>query len=646
MLRAQRLAIFSVSSVAALVVAALPGACRSSQSSFGDPPTSFDGDGVDAGFGDGGDDGDEADGGESFGDDTDGGTPSFGATVTQAVSPPPISGGTLLVSRDGTLAVAADPDRDQVYVVNLATSAVTTLALQAGDEPGRLVEDGAARVHVAARSGGVVVSIDLATQTVIARRPVCAAPRGVAYDGTTNDLYVACATGELVTLSAAGGPPLRTVFVDRDLRDVLVGADGTPYVTRLKTAEVITLAADGSIASRHIPPTASTTQMGPGSAWRTIQVAPSAAYPSGGFAMVHQRSFEGVVDTSPGGYGNSVSDTCEPAIVESTITLFTGGTSADAPSAAIASAVLPVDIAASADGSLLAVVAAGNVAIPGAAGVFLIPTLGVAPSPVSMESSCATATSFAPPGQPTAVAFTKTAMLVQTREPAWLYALQLGEAAIPAPIVLSTVSRADTGHEIFHSNSGASIACASCHAEGLEDGRVWQFDQEGHRRSQSLRGTLQGTAPYHWDGKLTDIPNLAQEVFVQRMGGIPLDSDEVTALQSWLFSLPAPPASPASDAASVARGQALFTDSSVGCSSCHSGPKLTNDQTMDVGTGGGFQVPSLVGVGWRAPFLHDGCAATLAARFSAPCDDGVSHGHTASLTAAQVSDLVNYLTTL
>ena len=30
---------------------------------------------------------------------------------------------------------------------------------------------------------------------------------------------------------------------------------------------------------------------------------------------------------------------------------------------------------------------------------------------------------------------------------------------------------------------------------------------------------------------------------------------------------------------------------------CHNGPKLTNAQTVDVGTGAPFQVPSLVGVG-------------------------------------------------
>ena len=47
--------------------------------------------------------------------------PTFGATVVAAVPPPPISGGTLIVSADGRLALAADPDRDLVYGVDLSS---------------------------------------------------------------------------------------------------------------------------------------------------------------------------------------------------------------------------------------------------------------------------------------------------------------------------------------------------------------------------------------------------------------------------------------------------------------------------------------------------------------------------------------------
>src|SRR5438093_1270151 len=59
------------------------------------------------------------------------------APTTAAEAPPPISGGTLLVTRDGTRAVASDPDRDLVYIVDLAKNQVrATVTLAKGDEPG------------------------------------------------------------------------------------------------------------------------------------------------------------------------------------------------------------------------------------------------------------------------------------------------------------------------------------------------------------------------------------------------------------------------------------------------------------------------------------------------------------------------------
>jgi DNA-binding beta-propeller fold protein YncE len=159
------------------------------------------------------------------------------------------------VSHDGRTAFVADADRDQVYLVDLATGMVTTVPLQQGDEPGRLAEDAAGRVHVACRRAGVIVTIDVAGRSVVDRQPVCPSPRGMGYDPAADALYVACATGELVTLPAAGGAPTRTVAVDRDLRDVIVGASGALYVTRLKTAELLSLGQNGSVQTRRVPPT-------------------------------------------------------------------------------------------------------------------------------------------------------------------------------------------------------------------------------------------------------------------------------------------------------------------------------------------------------------------------------------------------------
>jgi len=86
----------------------------------------------------------------------------------------------------------------------------------------------------------------------------------------------------------------------------------------------------------------------------------------------------------------------------------------------------------------------------------------------------------------------------------------------------------------------------------------------------------------------------------------------------------------------------LFQSAEVGCSSCHNGDKLTNNRTVDVGTGEALQVPSLRGIAYRAPFMHDGCALTLRDRFSPACG-GKAHGNTDALQPNDIDDLVAYL---
>jgi mono/diheme cytochrome c family protein len=133
---------------------------------------------------------------------------------------------------------------------------------------------------------------------------------------------------------------------------------------------------------------------------------------------------------------------------------------------------------------------------------------------------------------------------------------------------------------------------------------------------------------------------------VGRMSGPTLADDQVDATLKWIDAQPRPALSPPADPAAVDRGRALFADTArAGCASCHNGDRLTNNQSIDVGTGGTFQVPSLVGIGSRGPYLHDGCAKTLRDRFGA-CGGGDKHGVTSTLTEGDLSDLVAYLKTL
>ncbi len=155
------------------------------------------------------------------------------------------------------------------------------------------------------------------------------------------------------------------------------------------------------------------------------------------------------------------------------------------------------------------------------------------------------------------------------------------------------------------------------------------------------------TAPFHWDGDMTDLGSIMDEVFVNRMGGERQGPRHVKAIASWIGTIPELPRStpkPVSESV-LKHGAEVYAKAQ--CDTCHNGAMLTNNETMDVGTGKAFQVPSLVGIANRAPFIHDGCAATLKDRFLNPaCGGGDKHGRTSDLTEAELSDLVAYLETL
>ena len=562
-----------------------------------------------------------------------------------AVAPPPISGGTLLMTKSG-FAVAADADRDRVWIVSPAGATVTSVVLHAGDEPGRLVEDRDGRVHVGLRGSGDVVTLDVAAAEVLDRTPVCPAPRGLAYDAASDVVHVACAGGELVTLPAAGGAAVRSLrLAERDLRDVIVqGSD--LLVTRFRQAQMLVVDSKGKVVRRNVPPASSADNntlggvFTPTVAWRAIPF-------SGGVLLSHQLAQDSqVVISQPGGYGGGGDQMggCDQTIVRSVLTPFSvaGLPSFASPSPTIVGATLPVDIAEN-DLGTVALVSAG------ADSIFFVNDVADMPSGLA----CMTPNQVKMPGQPVAVAFssvfTPVGFVVQLREPAALIVTDGNQ--VLQTISLPGVSRADTGHTLFHHQaSGKSfIACAGCHPEGHDDGHTWSFDTEGPRRTPTVSGGVLDTAPLHWDGDMSDLGDIMDEVFVRRMGGSAQGPQHVQAFADWLNTLPSYPPSPTGTEAQIASGRAIFERADVGCVHCHSGEHFTNNRNENVGTGAAFQVPPLLGVSARTPLMHDGCAATLADRLDpakSSCNGGESHGHTAHLSASDRADLIAYLETL
>ena len=148
---------------------------------------------------------------------------------------------------------------------------------------------------------------------------------------------------------------------------------------------------------------------------------------------------------------------------------------------------------------------------------------------------------------------------------------------------------------------------------------------------------------------MTDFGTLMNTVFVHRMGGATQSRARVAALSDWVSTLTPPARIRAANDPAVTRGKALFHSSAAACSSCHSGAKLSNNKSAFVGTTAPthqLQVPALIGVGYRAPFMHNGCAETLNERFSPVCGGGDQHGVTSHLSDAQKADLVAYLESL
>ncbi len=227
------------------------------------------------------------------------------------------------------------------------------------------------------------------------------------------------------------------------------------------------------------------------------------------------------------------------------------------------------------------------------------------------------------------------------------------------------------GRRLFTFTGSAKIsqsqrfACASCHLEGTDDKMVW-FIADGPRQTPSLAGRLQGTAPFNWTGSEPELQGNMDRT-IKRMGGKGLAKAELAALEQFmLHGLVAPP-NPHFDGQlteAQARGKLLFNDKEVGCAGCHTGGTGTDGVNWDVGTVTAeeklmeqfravaakqkpreitFNTPSLRGLYYTGPFLHDGSAKTLLDVLNRTAK---TMGKTSHLSSAQKNDLVAYLMTL
>ena len=213
-----------------------------------------------------------------------------------------------------------------------------------------------------------------------------------------------------------------------------------------------------------------------------------------------------------------------------------------------------------------------------------------------------------------------------------------------------TPTLAERGERLFFDarlSHDAWMSCHSCHTDGHTNGLLSDTlgdDSYGApKRVPSLLG-VGATGPWAWNGTIERLEEQVRKSVETTMQGKPLSVEQVDALTAYLKSLGPPRALAVEDADSVSRGRALFT--SRKCGECHPSPTYTAVGRYDVGLDDAvgnrrFNPPSLLGVGRREPYFHDGRAATLEDVFRKH-----RHPRDSEWTTNEVADLVAYLKTL
>ena len=237
-----------------------------------------------------------------------------------------------------------------------------------------------------------------------------------------------------------------------------------------------------------------------------------------------------------------------------------------------------------------------------------------------------------------------------------------------------------SGKQLFYDAGDTRLAldgymsCASCHQDGADDGRVWDFTGfgEGLRNTIALNGHGdEAHGPLHWTANFNEVHDFEGQIRALNNGtGLMSDADfaatsdplaadkaglsaDLDALAAYVDSLITFGDSPNrnEDGTLTAEGEAGRTVfQTTGCASCHNGTAFTDSAllalhdvgTIEVSSGGriggqltGFDTPTLRGLWETAPYLHNGSALTLGEAVNA--HSGVE------VSGADLDALVSYL---
>jgi len=232
------------------------------------------------------------------------------------------------------------------------------------------------------------------------------------------------------------------------------------------------------------------------------------------------------------------------------------------------------------------------------------------------------------------------------------------------------------GIRLFHTSNDIRMAkdqwisCATCHFDGKTDNLVWNFP-DGLRNTPSLMG-ISFTAPFHWSGNLDEIQDV-ESTIRNLQGGIGLAqgpdncspscdnsqantgrSQSLDNLAAFIKSLRFPISEPLyakgqQANASREKGEIFFLKKESNCASCHVPPTYTDNLNHEILseelTKIVINTPSLLGIKYSAPYLHDGSVKNLLTMFL-PEPDGKHHGEIANGDISEIPNLISFLESL
>lgn len=205
-----------------------------------------------------------------------------------------------------------------------------------------------------------------------------------------------------------------------------------------------------------------------------------------------------------------------------------------------------------------------------------------------------------------------------------------------------------------HLSHDGWYSCHSCHTDGHTNEMLSDNLTDGSYGAPKRVPTLLGvgtTGPWGWVGSSSSLPAQMHLSIVQTMHGPEKAASQRNAedLTAYLQTLGPPPSIAAARAVNtsslaVARGKQVFEQ--AGCIDCHAAPDYTAADVFDVGLSDQvgnrmFNPPSLLGLGQRRAFLHDGRATSIADVFEHHQSEDWK-----ALNEQQRSDLMTFLRSL